>query len=98
MDTTNLALDQCLIPADVTPCLRDRLVDCWVEVTNAGGAAGFPFPPVDMAEVALALDRVIDDLDPDTGRLITAHEHGRLASRFHEAGCPTGGQVSEKCL
>ncbi|WP_406505362.1 hypothetical protein [Streptomyces sp. NBC_00212] len=31
-------------PGDVTSQLRYALAECWVEVTNAGGAAGFPFP------------------------------------------------------
>jgi hypothetical protein len=30
----------------------------------------------------------------DLGKARTA----RLASRFHEAWCPTGGQTNEKCL
>lgn len=37
-------------PQDVPPLLRQDLIDCWVEVTNAGGAAGFPFPPVTAVE------------------------------------------------
>lgn len=40
------------------------LVDCWVAVTNAGGAVGFPFPPVDAAEVAPAVDDLASELDP----------------------------------
>nr|WP_016908685.1 hypothetical protein [Streptomyces xiaopingdaonensis] len=30
----------------VGPGAAGELVACWVAVTNAGGAVGFPFPPV----------------------------------------------------
>ncbi|MCX5376960.1 GNAT family N-acetyltransferase [Streptomyces sp. NBC_00091] len=66
-------------PGDVPPQLRRALADCWVEVTNAGGAAGFPFPPVDAATVTPALDQIIDQLSPDTSRLLTATVDGELA-------------------
>ncbi|GHC83534.1 hypothetical protein [Streptomyces flavofungini] len=36
----------------VTPEVRRVLIDCWVDVTNAGGAAGFPFPPIDATHAA----------------------------------------------
>ncbi|MGW1190860.1 N-acetyltransferase family protein [Streptomyces sp. NPDC002559] len=55
------------------------MAQCWVEVTNAGGAAGFPFPPVDASAVAPVLDTLLNDLAPDTSRLITAHLDGELA-------------------
>lgn len=38
-------------PADLSVEVVDELVDCWIEVGNAGGAVGFPFPPVGPAEV-----------------------------------------------
>ncbi|WP_443217920.1 GNAT family N-acetyltransferase [Pseudonocardia sp. TMWB2A] len=50
----------------------NELVDCWVEVTNAGGAAGFPFPPVSETEVLPVLRHLVDGLDPITQRLIIA--------------------------
>ncbi|GGV22410.1 hypothetical protein GCM10010182_50790 [Actinomadura cremea] len=53
-----------------------------MEVTNAGGAAGFPFPPVDGAEVAPVLDALLAGLDAGTGRLVTAHLDGRLDGRL----------------
>ncbi|MFE6496308.1 GNAT family N-acetyltransferase [Streptomyces sp. NPDC057748] len=63
----------------VTPDLRQALTECWVEVTNAGGAAGFPFPPVQTAEAASALETIINSLDTTTSRLLTAHLDGQLA-------------------
>ncbi|WP_331766974.1 GNAT family N-acetyltransferase [Embleya sp. NBC_00896] len=57
---------------DVDAPTRDALVECWVAVTNAGGAAGFPFPPVTAAEVAPVAERLIADLDPARSRLLVA--------------------------
>ncbi|GAA3092344.1 GNAT family N-acetyltransferase [Streptomyces rectiviolaceus] len=74
-----LAFQQLTSPSDVTSRLRYALAECWVEVTNAGGAAGFPFPPVDAATAVPALDRIVDLLSPDTSRLLTATVDGELA-------------------
>ncbi|MEE1800247.1 MULTISPECIES: GNAT family N-acetyltransferase [unclassified Streptomyces] len=79
MATDLLSFQQLTSPGDVTPQLRQALAECWVEVTNAGGAAGFPFPPVDAATVTPALDRIIGLLAPDVSRLLTATLDGELA-------------------
>lgn len=58
---------------------RRELVDCWIAVTNDGGAAGFPFPPVDRGEVEPAVDRLLAELHPARCRLITlSDERGLL--------------------
>lgn len=77
--TAALDFQQLTSPDDATPQIRSALTECWVEVTNAGGAAGFPFPPVDSAAVASVLDSLIEGLSPDTSRLITATTGGELA-------------------
>ncbi|MEU2230984.1 GNAT family N-acetyltransferase [Streptomyces vietnamensis] len=59
--------------------LAPALVDCWTEVSDAGGAAGFPFPPVDPVEVAAAVDRIVTGLDPAGSRLVVATVDGVLA-------------------
>ncbi len=46
------------MPAMVTRELRAELAACWREVANAGGAVGFPFPPVSDDQVRAALCRV----------------------------------------
>ncbi|MFF9016031.1 GNAT family N-acetyltransferase [Streptomyces sp. NPDC014870] len=74
-----LAFQQLVSPDDATPRLRRALAACWVEVTNAGGAAGFPFAPVDAATVVPALDRLAQSLSPDTSRLLLASLDGELA-------------------
>ncbi|MGH3309846.1 MAG: GNAT family N-acetyltransferase [Streptomyces sp.] len=66
-------------PQDVTPDLRRELIECWVAVTNAGGAAGFPFPPVDGAHLAPFADKLIGQLDPERRRLLLALSGDALA-------------------
>ena len=41
-------------PGEADPAVRQELTACWIAVTNAVGAAGFPFPPVDVSHVAPA--------------------------------------------
>lgn len=76
--TTPLAFTQFTSPEQVTPRTRDALTDCWVEVSNAGGAAGFPFPPIARAQAAAALDGIVAALAPATNRLLTATCDGDL--------------------
>jgi GNAT superfamily N-acetyltransferase len=57
---------------------RRGLVDCWVAVTNAGGAVGFPFPPVGVAEVAPAVDELASELDPDRCVLFRSRSDGAV--------------------
>ncbi|MGW7410954.1 GNAT family N-acetyltransferase [Streptomyces sp. NPDC054863] len=59
-------------PGQVTPELRKSLAECWVEVTNSGGAAGFPFPPIELPQAARAVDSLVAALSPDSCRLLTA--------------------------
>ena len=61
-----------LSPADVDEAMRDRLAACWLEVSNAGGVVGFPFPPVSPDEVAAATDRLVQALDPGGTRVLVA--------------------------
>ena len=44
---------QVRLATDLTedPALVGQLADCWLEVSNAGGAVGFPFPPVTSEQV-----------------------------------------------
>ncbi|MEU2201667.1 GNAT family N-acetyltransferase [Isoptericola sp. NPDC019482] len=73
------SLAQLTAPGDVTAEQHSALTACWVEVTNAGGAAGFPFPPVEAADVVPSLDAIIQNLDPQTSRLLIAEHDGQLA-------------------
>ncbi|MFH9723304.1 GNAT family N-acetyltransferase [Streptomyces sp. NPDC017254] len=79
MDNGAVELRQISSPDGVSPELRQELVDCWIEVTNAGGAAGFPFPPIGASMAAPALDGLVAGLDPATSRLVIASVDGGLA-------------------
>jgi GNAT superfamily N-acetyltransferase len=72
-------IDQYFEPAQVSAGLRQDIIGCWIAVTNAGGAAGFPFPPVDAGVVAPVADGLIACLGPDSSRLIVARVGGVLA-------------------
>jgi GNAT superfamily N-acetyltransferase len=66
-------------PHQIDSGLTGELIDCWVTVSNAGGAAGFPFPPVTVADVAPVAEQLIAGLKPQRSRLILATLDGVLA-------------------
>jgi GNAT superfamily N-acetyltransferase len=68
-----------LSASDVDTATRSQLATCWLEVSNAGGAVGFPFLPVTRDEVAMATERLVEDLDPLTTRLLTVFQGPDLA-------------------
>jgi GNAT superfamily N-acetyltransferase len=65
-------------PHDADAALRQELTGCWIAVTNAGGAAGFPFPPVSAQHVAPAVDKIAGHLDPQRSRVLLARDNGAL--------------------
>jgi GNAT superfamily N-acetyltransferase len=80
MTSTNAAqLRQLYHQGQTGPELSRELIDCWVEVSNAGGAVGFPFPPVTVEEVAPAAEQLLADLHPDRSRMVLATVDGVLA-------------------
>jgi GNAT superfamily N-acetyltransferase len=85
-------------PGQVTPGMRQALIDCWAEVANAGGAVGFAFPPVDAGPVGPVADQLIADLDPGYNRVVLAEADGVLAgwlnlSRHRDPLVPHWGTV-----
>ncbi len=64
---------------------REGLLRCWVDVTDAGGAVGFPFPPVTPEQVAPALDALLAGLAPSGSRLVVAADAGGVAGWVHLA-------------
>jgi GNAT superfamily N-acetyltransferase len=64
---------------DVDEATFAALRDCWVAVTNAGGAAGFPFPPVTPELVEPHLRQLVGALDPAYRLVLTARLDSRLA-------------------
>jgi GNAT superfamily N-acetyltransferase len=75
----DLDIIQLTRPGDVDLAVRQELTACWIAVTNAGGAAGFPFPPVDAGQVAPAVDAITASLDPQRCRILLARINGSLA-------------------
>jgi GNAT superfamily N-acetyltransferase len=75
----DLDIIQLTEPGDADPAIREELTECWIAVTNAGGAAGFPFPPVNAGHVAPAVDALAARLDPERTRILLARANGALA-------------------
>jgi len=75
----DLDIIQLTRPGDADPAVRQELTACWIAVTNAGGAAGFPFPPVNASHVAPAVDALAARLDPQRSRILLARISGSLA-------------------
>lgn len=73
-------------PAMVDPVVRRQLLQCWQEVANAGGAVGFPFPPVSDEQVLASLDAMVESLDEPANRLLLATINGELAGWLFLAG------------
>ena len=63
----------------VGPSLRAAMLDCWVDVTDAGGAVGF-VAPADRDEVASALDRAIEEVAAGRRWLGVLHDEDGLAA------------------
>jgi len=57
----------------------EELSVCWREVANAGGAVGFPFPPVEEDQVRSASASMIKSLDPHHSRLLVAFTNDNLS-------------------
>jgi GNAT superfamily N-acetyltransferase len=66
-------------PSMVDARTRHQLLNCWRDVSNAGGAVGFPFLPVEDAHVLPAVDAMIASLDPLLTRLLLATVDESLA-------------------
>lgn len=62
----------------VDEVLREQLLRCWVDVTNAGGAVGF-VPPVVDADVAPVLDELVVRVSSGAALLCVLRLDGRAA-------------------
>jgi len=76
-------MSQITSPEQVTPGLRRELIDCWIMVSNTGGAVGFPFLPVDVTHVAPVADKLLASLSPECSRLLIARTGDTLAGWVH---------------
>lgn len=78
MSTGDLGVSVVRAPDELAETLRDELAACWVDTTNAGGAVGFPFPPVDLDEVRPAVDELSEDVAAGRSVLLVARRGDRL--------------------
>jgi GNAT superfamily N-acetyltransferase len=75
----DIGIIQLTRPDEADPAVRRELTACWIAVTNAGGAVGFPFPPVDASHVSPVVDVLVAGLDPSRSRILLARIGGGLA-------------------
>ncbi|MBO0907474.1 GNAT family N-acetyltransferase [Arthrobacter sunyaminii] len=73
-------------PAMVGPSIRNQLLKCWRDVSNTGGAVGFPFPPVADEQVLQSIDALVRSLDVAANRILIATLDGELAGWLLLAG------------
>lgn len=73
-------------PTMVDPGVRKQLMQCCRDVSNAGGAVGFPFPPVSEEQVLASLDAMVESLNEPANRLLLATINGELAGWLFLAG------------
>ena len=73
-------------PSMVDARTRHQLLSCWRDVSDAGGAVGFLFLPVEDAHVLPAVDAMVDSLDPLVNRLLLATVGESLAGWLLLAG------------
>jgi GNAT superfamily N-acetyltransferase len=66
-------------PSMVDNITRAQLLACWRDVSNAGGAVGFPLLPVTNEQVGPAIEALIGSLDPTLNRLLLATVDQALA-------------------
>lgn len=78
-----------VLDPDLTPALREQIVDLWVDVTNAGGAVGF-VAPVTANAVRPVAEATFAEIADGPDRLLVGYEGDRpvgiliiCANRFH---------------
>jgi GNAT superfamily N-acetyltransferase len=75
----DLGITQLTRPDEADSAVRQELTACWTAVSNAGGAVGFPFLPVDASHVSPAVDVLATRLHPSRSRILLARIGGGLA-------------------
>lgn len=65
MHSHSLRFAQATTAQDIDQDRCQALINCWIDVSNAGGAAGFPFPPIDEGDAAPALEAIVESLAPE---------------------------------
>lgn len=66
-------------PARVGEELQAGLAACWQATTNAGGAVGFPWPPVTRQQVRRAVDQLVVNIEAGQTVLVVATDERGVA-------------------
>ena len=85
---TDLRLNWLTAPERVDARMQAQLRECWHEVSNAGGAVGFPVLPVSEEDVQVAVHSVVRSLRCPENRLLVATVDRGLAGWLFLAGNP----------
>lgn len=81
-----LQLQWLVDPTMVDPEIRIRLLRCWRDVANAGGAVGFPFLPVTDEQVNSSINSMADSLSQGINRILLATVKSEIAGWLYLAG------------
>lgn len=84
-------------PEQLDAGLARQLLDCWRDVSNAGGAVGFPYLPVSDADVGPAVERLRASLDAQR-RVLIGTVDGRLAAWLVMTGSTWRATAHWACL
>jgi GNAT superfamily N-acetyltransferase len=73
----------------MSEALKAEVALCWMEVANAGGAVGFPFPPVELALVSSAVETLAAEVFHGDVILFQARQNATLVGwvvlRFNQS-------------
>ena len=68
------------------PIVRQKLLKCWRDVSNAGDAVGFLLLPLSDEQVQLSVEAMVQSLDERANRLLLAAVNDQLAGWLFLAG------------
>jgi GNAT superfamily N-acetyltransferase len=78
------------VDPELTEGLRDEILDCWTDVSQAGGAVGF-VPPVTRAEIAPTAEQAFAGAAAGTDRLVVGRVRGGAGAGD---GDPAAGRLA----
>jgi GNAT superfamily N-acetyltransferase len=79
------------VDPELTDALREQLIACWTDVSNAGGAVGF-VPPVTMDDVSPVAVKALGGVAAGRDRLIV----GRASGPGSRVGAETGSEEADR--
>lgn len=80
------------VDPELTAGLRDEILDCWVDVTQAGGAVGF-VPPITREQIAPTAEQAFAGVLSGADRLVVGRVPGGPAAASR-GGDPAAGRLA----